>query len=53
MFNQKDPVRITGSAWPDILHKWNDFISDENGHPNIRSIRAHADKICAHVRKYS
>lgn len=53
LFNHQDHARIVGAAWADILHRWSDFISKENGHPNINAIKAYATRVCDHILKYS
>lgn len=52
-FNQQDSLRINGTPWLATLRKFDDFISAENGHPNIQSVAAHANKVCGHISKYS
>lgn len=52
-FNQNDPIRIVGSTWTDVLHQYDDYVTEDNLHPNLKAINAHADRVCDHILKYS
>ena len=53
VFNPQDKLRVFGSSWLYKLHKHDDFISEENLHPNMKAITAHASRVCDHISKHS